>query len=375
MRRATFFALHSWVGIKLMFVLGVILLTGTFATLSHEIDWLVNPALRVTPERAPVQWGKMVRNVQAAYPEAVIHSVTGPRHPWHAAEIVVTLAPDAYRERIYANPYSGDLTGHAGWMSVQRFFRDFHMMLFLPRIGLYVVSAFGFLLLVSLVTGLIAYKRFWRGFFKMPRSGQGARVLWGDLHRLMAVWSIWFVAIIAITGIWYFVEMGLYDAGKGLNDMPLDPPPASIAVNQKAPDIDTLLAMAARAYPGFQATGLNWPHAPGQALDVVGESDVVLVRERANRVYLDLAEHRVLAVRRGDELPLLYRWVHTADPLHFGNFGGLLTQLIWFVFGCLLTAMTFSGAWLWLKRTNKKLRTARAVAMTARVANANATAA
>ncbi|MDX5331144.1 MAG: PepSY domain-containing protein, partial [Caulobacteraceae bacterium] len=34
---------HQWVGLKFSILLSFILLTGTLATLSHEIDWLLRP--------------------------------------------------------------------------------------------------------------------------------------------------------------------------------------------------------------------------------------------------------------------------------------------------------------------------------------------
>lgn len=360
MKRASWFAIHSWVGIKLIFVLGVVLLSGTLATVSHEIDWLLNPALRVTPQQQPVAWEAMVRNVKRTYPDAVIHTVTGPRHPWHAAQITVTLAPDTQREHIYANPYTGELTGRAGWMTVQRFLRNLHMMLFLPDVGLYVVSAFGFLLLASMISGLVVYKRFWRGWLKWPRFAAGARVAWGDAHRLIGLWSLWFVALMAVTGIWYFIEMGLYDTGRGYADTPRAAPTDTAPAADARVDLDVALEQARQAYPGFRPTALYWPHRAGQALDVVGEADTVLVRERANRVYLSQVDGRVLGLQRGHELPLIYRWVHTADPLHFGTLGGLATQLLWFVFGLVMTVLTFSGGWLWFKRTRRALAAERA---------------
>jgi len=49
---------------------------------------------------------------------------------------------------------------------------------------MYVVTSLGFVLLLSLVTGLLAYKKFWRGLLRIPRWNRGARTLMGDLHRL-----------------------------------------------------------------------------------------------------------------------------------------------------------------------------------------------
>ncbi|MFT4935220.1 MAG: putative iron-regulated membrane protein [Pseudoalteromonas distincta] len=49
---------HQWAGLKFSILLSFILLTGTLATLSHGIDWLLRPAMRVDPSTvgAEVDW-------------------------------------------------------------------------------------------------------------------------------------------------------------------------------------------------------------------------------------------------------------------------------------------------------------------------------
>src|SRR3546814_4595187 len=67
-----------------------------------------------------------------------------------------------------------------------------------------------FVLAASLVTSLIFYKRFWRGFFKL-QTHRGAKVFWSDLHKLTGLWGLWFVTLIAVTGIWYLAEWKITD--------------------------------------------------------------------------------------------------------------------------------------------------------------------
>ena len=94
------------------------------------------------------------------------------------------------------------------------------------KVGVTIVGVLGFLLAIALITSLVVYRKWWTGFFRMPRRGH-RKLFWADVHRLAGVWSIWFIAVIAITGIWYFAEVwGLRaqypDRGKALSEQALD---------------------------------------------------------------------------------------------------------------------------------------------------------
>ncbi|QYU71247.1 PepSY domain-containing protein [Leptolyngbya sp. 15MV] len=57
----TWWVVHQWVGLKLSLFLSFIMFTGTLAVVSHEIDWLLQPSLRVAPSTAqgPVAWERI----------------------------------------------------------------------------------------------------------------------------------------------------------------------------------------------------------------------------------------------------------------------------------------------------------------------------
>jgi uncharacterized iron-regulated membrane protein len=214
-----------------------------------------------------------------------------------------------------------------------------HRHLLLPaKWGIPIVSSLSILLTVSLVTGLLSYKKFWRGFFKWPRR-RNARLMTGDLHRLGGLWSLWFVALIAVTGLWYLVEsLG--------GNAPNVKAPTAISAPMKplsGAEIDTFAATARRAYPGLDIRELRLPAKPDDPIGFFGQADAVLVRDRANRVWIDPGNGRVLGLAKGEMLSAHQRISEAADPLHFGTWGGMVTKLVWFVFGAILTALSVTG--------------------------------
>lgn len=353
---------HQWVGLKLAIFMSFVCFTGTLAVLSHEIDWLLQPTLRVAPSsvgEAP-RWDRVHAGAQAWADArgARLQSLGAPIAGAFAATGVIQY-PDETLKVLHIHPVTGVVQGEGTWVGAQRVLRNLHRHLNLPvKYGVPIVGSLAFLLLVSFVTSLVVYKRWWRGFFR-PIRWRDARTAWGDVHRLMGVWSLWFVLLIALTGVWYFVEeLGLEaprmrEATEGR---------VGTAAPSPAPlDFPASLTAAHTALPGLQIERILLPREPGEAIEFQGQLDAVLVRERANAVAIDAADNSVLMSRRGEELTVHQRISEMADPLHFGYFGGYWTKVPWFLFGLMLTGLSVSGIAIYGLRVGKTLPSAGAV--------------
>lgn len=340
---------HSWAGLKLSIFLGFILFTGTLAVFAHELDWLVTPAMRVQPRAdPPASWGRIAAAAQRADPAGRLQAIYAPVDPWFAVEAWMQHGKGAPR-RIYIDPWTAEVTGQHGWANVHRFLRQVHRHLMLPtRIGIPIVCSMALLLLASLVTGVVTYKKWWRGFLRRPRGGN-ARRLTGDLHRLGGLWSLWFVALIAVTGLWYLVEtLG------GQAPVATLPPVAAGAPPPVGAELDRLAAIARRVRPGLTVNELRFTADSGVVF--LGQDSAWLVRDRVNGVAIDPRSAQVTAVLDGRELGVHQRIAEMADPLHFGTFGGLATKAIWFVFGAILTGMAATGVLIYSQRLAKAAR-------------------
>lgn len=358
-RRPLAFFLHSLFGLKLSLFLGFVCLTGTIATVSHEIEWLVDPEVRATPVSGEEDWGRMWNAVRTAYPNGYIQSITSydrNNEPYLVRNASVVFS-SGERIDVHVDPGTGQVTGESRGTTFHSFMRALHYHLFAPgAIPFYVVISMGIVLLVSLVTGLLTYKKFWRGFFRMPRWRRGPRTWLGDLHRLVGLWSLWFVAIIGLTCVWYLVE----DLGPRFESETPEAVEFAISPTPDGQEIARWAALARQRIPGIAITGIVLPYSPGEPAIVQGQWQAWLVRERANAVFIDTSTGEFLGERTAHEMPLGERIVHTADPLHFGNFGGLATKLIWVVFGLALTGMAATGALIFTRRTADAARKLRA---------------
>ncbi len=335
----------------------IICATGTVATVSRELDWLVNPMLRVDQQNLPIAWAQMEREFRSVYPDGDLRYIEAPLYGNFAA-IGLMYNDEKLMRRVFFDPYNGEVIGDLPWYaSIQRFMRDLHRFLLIPfNVALYFVSGFGFLLLVSLITGLVVYRKWWRGFFRV-RIDKGKRILFGDVHRLMGVWSIWFLIVIGVTGAWYFVERAGNDLNRAFvfSNGKMDAE-ASSDLPRNFIGLSRALELAKSEIPDLEVKLVIFPNAgkgPVTPFRIEGQVDTIMVRHRANQVLVNPLNGRVIEVWDSRTSPLSKRLFETADPLHFGDFGGMASKLVYFFFGFLTVAMSITGLWMWQRRNTR----------------------
>ena len=342
MSNRAWFRVHSFTGVITGLMLFVICWSGTFAVLSNEIDWLVTPEARVETGGKPQSWGAITKAIETVYPDAVFRFMRAPLYTRSATQVMVSL-PKQRAVWVYVDPYTAEVKGARSYFNVQRFFRSFHYHMFLPVIGLYIVCAFAVTMLASLVAALVFYKRWWRRFFQLRRSS--ARQFWSELHKVAGLWSLWFLLLMSITGIWYGIE------ATRLLPVPEDPQPVPAREDAAVLPLDALLEAVRTQWPELHIERVIPPGGRyGAALYVEGRAGHLLVRDRINHLVLDAHDGTVVTRRSASEAGAFERWIDTADPLHFGDFGGLVSKIVWFLFGLLLSGLCLTGAYLHAQR-------------------------
>ncbi|MAD05710.1 MAG: hypothetical protein CMK65_19105 [Pseudoalteromonas sp.] len=356
MNAKSWFNLHSWAGLFVGVLLFVTCVSGTLATLSHELEYLTDAKYRALTSSASTNYQALENTLNKHYPQAQLLYIQRHKQDYLATEAALKVG-DSFRF-VYLDAATGRLLGEGEWARISRFLRNWHMNLSMGWTGKLIVTSLSILLVILLVSSIYVYRRWWQGFIKKPAAlSLDKRSSWSDWHKLLGLWSLWFIAVMAITGVWYLIEHGLQTAKvphyvsspQALSEFKKQSPrkglsPISLAAAYEA---------AQQAFTSLDIRYIRYPNEANQPIEVRGYNDDILLRLRANRVYLKPSSGEVLGIQKGEELNLLPRIKDTADPLHFGNFAGIGTKLIWGLFGALMSFVSAAGiymSWLRVKR-------------------------
>ncbi|MDY6975292.1 MAG: PepSY-associated TM helix domain-containing protein [Pseudomonadota bacterium] len=360
--RKKLYNLHAWVGFQLSIVLFIILSTGTIATVSNEIDWLVFEEMRTfntlpsnidNTDDETTKWNNIYKAALSYSEQVKIKSISTMGHDNFTYRVRAEF-PDGNDRFIHIDQYTYEVTGDIPILTVQRFFRDFHRYLFMPNyLGLPTVTFFAFILAISLYTGLKTTRN-WRTAITRLRLNQGPRILLSDIHKLFGLWSLWFFVVIVITSWWYLFEFGAAVAGSRFEPRA---PKATVISNYEqtnpvsSAQFSRAFQKASQAIENWQITGVLFPTSSTGTLRFTGVGNNPLLRERAHKVDIDITKQNIIRIQEPKTMAWTNYLNEYADPLHFGYFGGLLTKLVWFVFGVGLSTLSATGVIMTWKRT------------------------
>ena len=347
------FRLHAWVGLNIALLLVMIFSTGTFLVFITEIEGFIHKGMRapVATSQRSATAGEIYDTVRSTYPDATIGWIEREKASW-IGDATVVFPKWGGEIFVWTDPTTTEVLGatrrSGGLKMIVRQLHD--SLLTGHRLGEILITTMSLMLLISIITGLVTYRRFWRGFFRMPPRHQGARGWWAGLHRLTALWSLPFLIVVCLTGFYYFitilgVPLGHYPAPAAATERS-----AKLPAGFSGADLDRAATVAKDALPDFEITAIVLPNQATKGISFAGHTDALLAEVKANTVVIDPVTFEPLGAYHAAELGPLTRITSMIEPLHYGVWGGFASRLLWLVFGVLATGVAIFGVMVYASR-------------------------
>lgn len=371
-------ALHGWSGTILGLLLYAVIVTGTVAVFGHEIGtWSASG-------KAASPWARGVdaqvrmagETMSKGYQQRILVSANGRGElmvfPYAAVRNPDTGERDAYGALFVFDPEAGALSErHDGYVfqraewyevsALEVFLEELHVRLYTPEPwGLLLTGVLGLATMILILTGILIHRHIIRDMFVAPRPG-GRVVSLRDLHSIAATWALPFAFVLALTGSFYsFAKTITYPVlteiafagdsarmAETLFEAPVKPDnsPAPLADLDKVV-ADSLDRAAAPIYVveiygfGRADARIRVYHAPaaGGMVEIQNIYDGATGRFIASR-----GPFGNVPSSGGDLLGLM-------GPLHFGNFAGTVSKVVWVALGVAMAFVVISGLRLWVRR-------------------------
>lgn len=378
------FAIHRWTGLLSGIFILFLSLTGAGLVFITEIDRMLNRELLVTkPAGQMILPEQAVAAAVAAHPKAKVSSLTLPINE----SSVYTLGTSRIRtpaeaNQIMVDPYTGAVTGTRMYSSSFAFIlRQMHLRFFYFKWqGRVVVGFLGLVLLLSTITGLMIYGRFIRALphWWTIRRGRGFQISNSDWHKLIGIVALAFNLVIAFTG----AVLGLENLSRYSDkvDNAIHPTPAKDSIPEPPATLDgivpltAVLAQSRAVIPGFVPLVVTLPRAGRSHYIVRGNLEGQIAMKSASEVGIHALTGQPFYRKSAREVPIITKAYNWMDPLHFGYWGGVVTKVLYLIFGLTTGFLSITGFMVWYMKRFRRTRTvvpiARAAAMIFMVAAA-----
>lgn len=370
-------AVHGWSGVVLGFLLYAVVLTGTIAVFAHEIGhWSIGKGEGANVYQQPID--AHLRKALDSIDPKYRHDVTtfagpgGNLNVWaHTHEKRANGQVADYGVLLELDPQSGrEVARREGWSNevfrstataLERFLIDVHVRLYLPHPwGLLLTGILGLAMLAAAVSGLLMHPNLIKDSFTLRRHKK-TLVAARDEHSVAGTWGLPFAFLLALTGAFFSFALSIGlpmlslvsfggDQAK-LRDTLVGAPAAEDARPAEVANLDTMIRDAQTRVGGSvnRVSITHYGRMDGEV--VIGLDPVPGELEPSRLVYKAPDGDFVMRKTRiGTEPSLGSTLFSTIGPLHFGNFGGVISKLVWLALGFASCFMIATGMSLWLRR-------------------------
>ena len=348
----TIFSLHRISGLVGSLFILVLSVTGSILVIDRHVDNLLNPhQTRIEPVGQRQPYDRLLATVRHQFPTAQIGSL----HLWDDDKreaVRVDLVDKGVRKWVTVNPYTGAVISvrNAASAFVGRV-RELHENLLLEPVGGFIMGLAGICLLGSVLTGTWYYRRSLLSVFRVGvRWSKPARLVYADIHKWLGVVALLFMLLMSATGVFFHWEQIERQLGEARDPSQ----PQAAVVSLLSIPVDAALAGAQASVAGFKPRLIDFPK-PGDSTLIIrgdGPGSIRLLGEYNVLATADARTGRYLSGFDARDAGLEYMAEHIFEELHFGRYGGWVSQISYILLALATTVVTITGLFIWyIKRT------------------------
>lgn len=335
---------HSWTGLIAGLFLIVMGISGSILVFQYDIeDFLWKDYVQVEDYNG-LDIDKGFQTVQDTYGQWDIRLM----HFQEEQALIFNLRKPTERLFVFVHPSSGEIIKELNELTTfTRWLLKFHYSFQAGPAGRILVLIVGVLFFISLMTGILVYRKSIVKvlLFRTRITNINTRTFYSSLHRIIGVWALLLNLVLVVTGTvlaWTVAEAGL------------NPPPAPQTPAVTTP-ISTSLKTLDRTEPDFTPTYIRLPATEQGHVVIYGiyEGDPFYFSEFGNYFLIDYRSGEVVSGVKITEAALPTKLADTLIPLHFGQYGGIWSKLLYAVVGLSGPFLSVSGFVIWYERKKR----------------------
>ncbi|WP_089921434.1 PepSY-associated TM helix domain-containing protein [Chitinophaga rupis] len=229
---------------------------------------------------------------------------------------------------------------------------ELHTDMFAGILGKLFLGLMGILFVIAIISGVMLYGPIMRRYdFGMIRRDRSTRLKWLDMHNMLGIVILAWTFVVGITGVINTlsdVVLAMWQSGQ-LAEM-VAPYKDKPAITGELSSLEAAVKRSCEAAPGMKPRLVAFPGTiftskHHYAVFIKGNTPVT---SRLIKPALIDAQTGLLTDIRA--MPWFVNTLFIAEPLHFGDYGGLPLKIIWALFDIATIVVLISGLYLWFAR-------------------------
>lgn len=350
------YRIHSLSGLFLAVFILLISLSGAALVFHTETDNFQKPAI-TNRYHTIIAVDSCYTNLKMAFPAAQISNCEIPVNPFQPFSFFIydsSFEKGTRAQEIFLHPATAEIVGNRGGSNDIRnnfmgWLSEFHNSFHLGKTGEWLLGFFALLFLISIVTGLILFRKNIIAVLLFKKTVYKK----ANLHQIIGVYALLFNLMIAVTGFWmqrYVFKKEFYTADNYTTVLKASP-----ALSFR---FDSAYAEIKEQYPDFTARVIYFAQSNKGKTAVYGNrrfNAYIHSKKFADVILLD-STGAIAKTRFINEIAVADRYDIINSQLHMGKFGGAGIKIIYFVFGLTGALLSITGFLIWWRRTKGNRR-------------------